>query len=59
MSSFENYEDFNENWFECSEEEYNKFKECEFVYILETDGGDILSDCVPLDNIRRYVLAEL
>lgn len=52
MDSYKNYEDFRESFFECTEEQYEAFKDKEFVYILETDEGEILSDTVPLSEKR-------
>ena len=47
METYKNYEDFCENFFDCTEAEYEKFKNSEFVNILETENGEILSDTVP------------
>ena len=50
MESYENYEDFCDCFFECTEEEYDAVKNCEFVYVLETDNGEVLVDKVPLHD---------
>lgn len=52
MDSYEDYEDFCDSFFECSEEEYENFKECEFVYILETDEGAVLSAEIPMHSVE-------
>ncbi len=51
MDSYESYEDFCEGFFDCTREEYEIIKGCEFVYILETGDGDILSCDVPLYKV--------
>ena len=52
MDSFEDYEDFCDGFFECSEEEYETLKDCEFVYLLETAAGDVLATEVPLYDVK-------
>ena len=52
MESFDDYEDFCEGFFECSQEEYDKFSDCEFVNIIEAAEGDYLSKDVPLGEER-------
>ena len=52
MEDYEDYEDFRKSFFECSEEEYNALKACEFVYLMETDHGDVLSAEVPLHYVK-------
>lgn len=50
MEGFEDYEDFIQyDVFEgVTEEEYDTFKTYEFLFILETEDGDVFSDHVPL-----------
>ncbi len=52
MEDYECYEDFSDGFFECTEEEYNELKDNEFVYLLETDHGDVLSAVVPLHDVK-------
>lgn len=53
MESFEEYEDFCDNYFECGEDTFNELKDKEFVYILETDEGEMLCDEIPLGEERK------
>jgi hypothetical protein len=48
MAGFDGYEDFCDSFFDCTEEEYEKIKDQEFVYIIETEDGEILASEVPL-----------
>lgn len=55
MESYDDYEDFCDSFFECSEEEYLKLKEYEFVYLLEASDGDKLSDAVPMIEKKKLL----
>lgn len=52
MDDYEDYEDFSDSFCDCSEEEYAEIKDCEFVYLLETDDGEILSVEVPMYEVK-------
>ena len=52
MESYDDFEDFCDNAFECTEEEYDAVKDCDFVYIIETENGDVLSAEVPLYDVE-------
>ena len=52
MEDYEDYEDFCDGFCECTEEEFNALKENEFVYLLETDHGEVLSAEVPLHDVK-------
>lgn len=51
MDSYESYEDFCDGFAECSREEYEKIKDLEFVYLLQTSDGEVLSGEVPLYDV--------
>ena len=60
MDDFDNYEDFCEYVYKCAEEEYNRLKKnCETVYVLETQGKEVLSETVPFTIIRTYEIQAL
>ena len=52
MDCYENYEEFNEDFFECTKEEYDSVKNYEFVNIIETDDGEVLSGEVQLHEAQ-------
>lgn len=52
MRSYVDYKDFCDKFCDCSEEEYAEIKDCEFVYLLETDDGEILSGEVPMYEVK-------
>lgn len=57
IGSYDGYEDFCENFFECSREEYDSVKDSEYVYVLETEQGNVLSGGIPLHVIDVSMFA--
>jgi hypothetical protein len=53
MDDFEDYEEFCECVMECTEEEYDKFCEQEFIFILQKFDGDVVVAEVPLENVEE------
>ena len=52
MEGYDGFDDFHECYPTCSEDEYNKLKENEFVYYYEDENGEyVLSDRVPLYDV--------
>lgn len=59
MDQWDSFEEFNESFDGVfGEEVYEKFKKCGFMYTLETDDGDILSETVPLVHEHRYEIKD-
>ena len=55
MDQWDTFEEFDESFDGAYDEAtYEKFKKCGFMYTLETEDGDVLSENVPLVHEHRY-----